>query len=119
MLVGTAGVAPSSNGVATDAIFTSVSDSEKSSLCLATGSFFFISCGDAFTVAWAEKVLTSVPVPTDVGDSDAEPTSDTTAVFKMIVSLKLKSLTTFSYTNLRLFYSTIVLRVWETKTPRP
>jgi hypothetical protein len=77
MLASTAGVTPSSNGVATDATLTLVSDSEKSCVCLATGSVVFISSGDAFTVAWAEQVLTRAPVPTDDDDSDAEATSDT------------------------------------------
>jgi hypothetical protein len=83
-------VAPSSNDVSSDGIFTSVSDSVKSSVCLTTGSVVFVSCGgDAFTVAWAKKVLNRAPVPTEVDDSDTEPTSDTTVVLKMIVPFKL------------------------------
>jgi|AntAceMinimDraft_5_1070358.scaffolds.fasta_scaffold402656_2 hypothetical protein len=43
MLAGTAGVTPSSNDIATDATFTSVSDSEKRSVYLAPGSVVLIS----------------------------------------------------------------------------
>jgi hypothetical protein len=88
MFSGTAGVTPSSHGVATNEAFTLVSDSEKSCVCLATGSVVFISSDDTFTVAWAEQVLTRAPVPTDDDDNDAEPTSDTTAVVKRLMSRK-------------------------------
>jgi hypothetical protein len=66
MLAGTAGVMPSRNDVTTDAALKLVSDSKISSVCLATGNVVCISNGDVFTV-----------------------TSDTTAVFKRLVSSKL------------------------------
>ena len=89
ILASTAGVMPSKNDVTTNADIKSVSDSKISSVCLATGSAVFVSSGDTFTVAWAEQVLTRAPVPTDDDDSDAESTSDTTAVVKRLMSRKI------------------------------
>ena len=95
MLASTAGVMPSKNDVTTNADIKSVSDSKISSVCLATGSAVCISSGDVFTV------------PSD------------TALVSLKTSLKLQCFTAFSYTYLRLFYSTGVLRVWVTETPQP
>jgi|AntAceMinimDraft_1070359.scaffolds.fasta_scaffold122526_2 hypothetical protein len=71
LFAGTAVVKPSSNDVATDAVITLVSDSEKNSVCLITGSVVCIWGCDAFTMAWAEKVPTRAPVPTDDDDDDS------------------------------------------------
>jgi|AntAceMinimDraft_5_1070358.scaffolds.fasta_scaffold29057_1 hypothetical protein len=93
ILAGTAGITPSSNDVAIDATFTLVSDSEKSSLCLATGGDVFIS-SVATLLPWLGQSKCSLaprcPLDTtDDDDSDAEPTSDTAAVVKRLVTLQL------------------------------
>ena len=82
MFAGTAGVAPSSKDATSDVTFTSVSDSEKSGVCLATGNVVLISSGDALAVAWAKEPLIRAPAPTDDDDTEAEPTGDTAVVVK-------------------------------------